>query len=281
MKFAQQLQMELYKMFARRRTYIGFAAFVALQGMLAVMFNLPLTQKLIEKMLERNGLSFDVYFGGLSLALFTIVMSFGILGGLYIALVGGDIVAKDVEDGTMRLLLARPVSRVRLLTVKWVACLIYSIALIVFLGVSSLVTGVLMRGHLGSMFFLNMESREFMFLPPEAGLLRYGAAIGMLAYISLVIASASFMFSCFRVKPAAATILTVTVFFVDMVIYNIPFFAPYREFTLTHHTGFYMRTFSAYPPWPHIWQSVVYIGAWSVTCYAIGVARFNSRDLKA
>jgi hypothetical protein len=45
----------------------------------------------------------------------------------------GDIVAKEGEDGHMRLLLARPVSRFRVLLLKYLTCTGYAVFLIQFL----------------------------------------------------------------------------------------------------------------------------------------------------
>ena len=41
-----------------------------------------------------------------------------LIGTLFVALVAGDIVAKEVEDGTLRVLPCQPISRLRVLTVK-------------------------------------------------------------------------------------------------------------------------------------------------------------------
>src|SRR5438067_1991897 len=57
---------------------------------------------------------------------------------LYAALVGGDLVAKEAEDGTLRMILSRPISRFRLLFVKWLAGVVFSIVLVTVLGAMAL-----------------------------------------------------------------------------------------------------------------------------------------------
>ena len=57
---------------------------------------------------------------------------------LYAALVGGDMVAKEAEDGTLRMILSRPISRFRLLFVKWLAGVIFAALLVVVLGGTAL-----------------------------------------------------------------------------------------------------------------------------------------------
>ena len=77
------------------------------------MLQHPRPKEEIANLLGDNGLAFADYYQGLTLSIVIIAFSFTFLGGLYVALVSGDIVAKEVEDGTMRLVLARPVSRLR------------------------------------------------------------------------------------------------------------------------------------------------------------------------
>ena len=50
------------------------------------------------------------------------------------ALVGGDIVAKEAEDGTLRMILSRPISRLRLILIKWLAGMVFSLLLVIALG---------------------------------------------------------------------------------------------------------------------------------------------------
>ena len=57
---------------------------------------------------------------------------------LYVALVGGDLVAKEAEDGTLRMILSRPISRFRLLFVKWLAGVIFAAVLVLVLGGTAL-----------------------------------------------------------------------------------------------------------------------------------------------
>src|SRR5882757_5042248 len=139
--FFLQLRGELWKLFARKRTYLGFGAFFAVEMVILLLFQLPKVQRSWRHLLEDAGYGFEQYFSGITLAYQIVLGTTSLLGGLYIALVAGDIVAKEVEDGTLRMTLCRPVSRIRLLAVKYLACLIYTFALIGFIGLSALVVG--------------------------------------------------------------------------------------------------------------------------------------------
>src|ERR1051325_7404705 len=201
-----QLRHELLKLFARKRTYIGFGAFVFVPITILALLQLPKAKRAFHELLTNNGYLGGDYYSGLTLGLLIIVFTIALLGGLYVALVGGDVVAKEVEDGTMRMILSRPVSRLRLLTVELLACMIYTFTLMVFLGATSLLAGTIYRHALGKLFVFAPEEGVFSVFDAGEGLWRYARSVCVLGVVMQVMASAAFMFSFFKMKPAAATI---------------------------------------------------------------------------
>src|SRR5580698_6544279 len=120
--FSRQLYFELLKLFARKRTYLGFAAYLVIEILMLVGLQMPGPSRMYKRAMTQYGLDFSHYLSGLTLAHTIVSLSIFFLGSLYLALVCGDIVAKEVEDGTMRMVLSRPVSRVRVLFLKYLAC---------------------------------------------------------------------------------------------------------------------------------------------------------------
>lgn len=176
---------ELYKLFARKRTYIGFGAFVLLQSAILALLQHPRAQGEVAELLEMNGLAFEEHYQGLTLAIVIIAFSFTFLGGLYVALVAGDIVAKEAEDGTLRMILARPVSRTRLLLIKLLACALYTVVLVLFLGATALLFASAYRGGLGRLFIFIEQEDLFAFYDTAEGLWRYTRSVVCLAYGTL------------------------------------------------------------------------------------------------
>src|SRR5438045_5538346 len=103
-----------------------------------LLFRFTHWQKHVERELEGNGYVAQEYISALTVALIMLIPQIILLMPLYAALVGGDLVAKEAEDGTLRMILARPISRMRLLLVKWLAGLVFSAALVVVLGGTAL-----------------------------------------------------------------------------------------------------------------------------------------------
>src|SRR5204863_4217250 len=129
-----QLRNELWKLFGKKRTYIGFGAFVVVQTVMLLMFKYTRWQSNFERLLSGNGYLASEYVSALTVSLVMLMPQILLLMPLYATLVGGDLVAKEAEDGTLRMILARPISRFRLLLVKWVSGITFSAALVAALG---------------------------------------------------------------------------------------------------------------------------------------------------
>src|SRR5437016_6023993 len=136
--FYHHLQNELWKLFGKKRTYIGFGAFILAQNAMLLTFRLRGPQSDLQRVLAGNGYLASEYISALTVALFMLLPQGVLLMPLYAALVGGDLVAKEAEDGTLRMVLSRPISRVQLLLVKWVAGVIFSAVLVLVLGGTAL-----------------------------------------------------------------------------------------------------------------------------------------------
>ncbi len=278
--FFHQLGGELFKLFARKRTYIGFGAFVAVELLLLGLLRMERVQRSIRRIIEATGYDASEYLSGLTLAFMILLWSVFLLGSLYLALVAGDLVSKEVEDGMMRMILSRPVSRLRVLTLKAVAAAIYTFALVAFIGVTALAAGMLYGGAGGLFVFAPME-KLFALYEFGPGLVRYAAALPLLALSLLTISALGFFFSCLNMKPAAATILTLSVFFIDTIVKNIPYFDAIRENFLTARMSAWVRVFDYNVPWEAMVESYAWLMAVNATLLILGWLAFERRDFKS
>ena len=277
---ALQLGLELRKLFARKRTLLGFGAFAFVEMLIPALFELEKVKRPLRQLIEQRGYAFDEYFSGLTLALLTLRTTILLLGALYVALVAGDIVAKEVEDGTMRMLLSRPVSRFRVLAVKFTATSLYTCALVLFIGCAALASGFAHEGP-GGLMALGPQEKIVAFHPAHAGLIRYFTMLPLLALSLHCIAAAGFMFSCANVKPAAATIATLSIFFFDLVIRTFPFFDSLEPWLITTRISVWMQVFQPDIPWARIVEDYALLLALDATFLITGWLLFEERDLKA
>jgi len=277
--FYLQLRNELWKLFGKKRTYIGFGAFVLAQSLMLCTFKFTNWQKDFERMLSGNGYIPTDFISALTVAVVMLMPQIILLMPLYASLVGGDLVAKEYEDGTLRMILSRPISRVRLLLVKWAAGIIFAGSLVFTLGATALGFAALFFPWKG--MFVFVPGQAFSILPAGAGMAHFAFAHVFLAINAVAIVSIAFMFSCFNMKPAAATILALSFLFVSLVMEGIPFFDRFDNWFITHHFRCWLLVLQNPIPWPKILQSEAILLAICATAFVVGSTVFQVRDIKS
>lgn len=281
MIFFEQLRGELRKLFARPRTWMGYGAFFLMEALILIVYKLPRSQRHMKDLVERNGLEFGTYYSSLTITFTIMLLSMFILGSIYFALVAGDIVAKENEDGNLRLIFARPVSRLRLLLVKYTAICLYTFSFVFFVGISGYVMAVVAVGWEGGLFVMEPKMKVFAAYPEWwEGASRLSLAAAGIGLSMITLSSLAFMFSCFKIKPAAATIITLTILFVDMILQNFPFFKPYESWFITWRMSAWVFLVEQSISWPKIIESYALLAGINVTFFIIGWLAFQSRDFK-
>jgi len=279
--FFWQLSAELRKMLARKRTFLGFGAFLLLEIVLFIVFHLDKVENVFRSMIQRQGEAFDSYFSGLTLAYMVLRLSVFLLGGIYLTLVAGDVVAKESEDGNLRLILTRPVSRLRLLTVKYISCLVYTVVLIQFIAWSALGLGVLLRGWGGGLFAFAPEQEFIAFYDANEGLQRFALSTITLSLGMMGASSIAFFFSCWKIKPSAATITALSYLMIDMILREGHFMDSYKHLLLTHYMASWSMVFFDTIPWAILIRNYSLLAGAYLTLFVLGAMVFESRDVKS
>ena len=278
--FYLQLRSELWKLFAKKRTYIGFLMFLLAQNAIILVFRFTNGPRVsMMRTLEGNGYLAQEFISGLTVATFMLFPVAYMLLPLYVSLVGGDLVAKEAEDGTLRMILARPISRLRLLMLKWLAGSLFSLLLVMALGLFGLLFASVWFPWRGLFVFIPGE--VFSVFDASAGWRHYAAAHLMMATKAVTVMGLAFMFSCFNVKPAAATILALSFVFVNFIMQNIPYFRDLQHWFLTYHLNTWQFMFAQPVPWWKISASLSVLLGFNLTFLVVGMATFQVRDIKS
>ena len=281
MLFLQQLRGELRKLFARPRTWMGYGAFFLMEALILFVYKREGSQRHMRGLMERNGLDFGTYYSSLTITFTIMLVSMFLLGSIYFALVAGDIVAKENEDGNLRMVFARPVSRLRLLLVKYAAVALYTFSFVIFVGISGYLMAVLAVGREGGLFVLEPRMKVFAAYPDWwEGAWRLALSAAGIGVSMITLSSLAFMFSCFRIKPAAATISTLTILFVDMILQGFPFFKPYESCFITWRMSAWVFFMETHLSWPKLVESYAFLIGLDVSLFTVGWAVFQTRDFK-
>lgn len=260
---------------------MGYGAFFLMEALILFVYKLERSQRHMRDLMERNGLEFGTFYSSLTITFTIMLLSMFILGSIYFALVAGDIVAKENEDGNLRMVFARPVSRFRLLLVKYAAVCLYTFSFVFFVGVTGYLMAVAAVGWEGGLFVMEPKMKVFAAYPQWGeGAARLALSAVGIGLSMITLSSIAFMFSCFKIKPAAATIITLTILFVDMILQNFPFFKPYESWFITWRMSAWVFLVEQHLSWPKLIESYALLGGLNVTLFVIGWLAFQTRDFK-
>ena len=218
------LQIELYKISKRPRTYIAFAAIAAIVGIFQFAFKAD-GQSYMNLMLQSVQESFDL---DKSKAINGYFMCYIILNTLLIqvpilvALVAGDAISGEANMGTLRLLLTKPISRTQIILVKFLASVIYTIGLLIWMAVMALFVSLIIFGADDMLIFrVKGDESQILQITKDDIMWRYFAAFGYAAVALTVIAALAILLSVFAENSIGPIIATVCIVIVCTIISNI------------------------------------------------------------
>jgi len=229
------LQIELFKIFKRPRTYISFGAIAAIVVLIQLAFYAD-GETYIQFMLQGLNSTFDVNGQILNgyLICFVILQTLLIHVPLLIALIGGDMIAGEANLGTLRLLLSKPISREGLIMSKFLATVIYTLMLLLWMAFLSLVISILVFGTSDLMIF---KSTQIFILDKSDVMWRYFAAFGFAAIAMTAVAALSFLLSLFAensIGPIVTT-MSIVIVFTILTTMDLPLFNTLKPFLFTSH----------------------------------------------
>ena len=278
--FLSQLRGELKKLFGRRRTYLGYVVFLVFEILILTLW-VQVGRDKVAELAERNLIPIEQLYSSLTSTYWIMGGSMFLLGSIYFALVGGDIVAKESEDGNLRMVLSRPVSRLRVLLLKYCAVIIYTVTFVIFVGITGYGMSVLALGADGGLFVWNPDLYILAVYPAWGeAFTRLFVGACFMGLSMCVVSSLAFFFSCFKMKPAAATIMALSVFFIDFVLQNMPFLRELKHVFITHRMANWAYLLQEEIPWARIVESYAILTGLNVSLFVVGWMIFQSRDFK-
>jgi ABC-2 type transport system permease protein len=199
-----------------------------------------------------------------------------------IALVAGDVVSGEATSGTVRFLLIRPPSRVKILVAKYGTTLFYTAALVIFLGVVCILPGLALFGS-GDLIMHHYGKFGIVFIPeaeiPVRMLLAFLAAVWSMT----AVASIAFLLSTLVENSIGPIIGTMAVVIVFLVIGNYPFdfFGILKPYLFTTYMVFWQRFLDNPIPWQQIAWSAAILGLHSLGLFLIALGTYARKDIKS
>lgn len=211
--------------------------------------------------------------GGANFALFTLLVSATFLLVVVFALFFGDTVASEASWGSLRYLLAIPVPRARLLSVKLVVSAIYSALALAILVGTAMLAGTLRYG------WNPVRSTIADEISAGEGLVRVGAASGYLAVTLLAVGALAFLLSVSTDAPLGAVGGAVMLQILSSILDQIDALGAIRTFLPTHYNDAWVGLLSTPVQVDGMVRGTISALCYSVLFFGLAFWRFLRKDI--
>ncbi len=273
------INIEIYKIFKKWRTYISFVAI----GVLVPIIHIAMLiegEHSIEYMTRNLKQSF-IFVGNL---LNGFLISYLILNSLVvhipflIALVAGDLLAGEATAGTYRILITRPVSRFKITFSKFIAGIFYTNLLILFLAVMSLGLGILIFGT-GELIVV--RNSGIVIFAREDVFWRFVTAYLFASLSMSVVAALAFLFSSLvenAIGPIVSTMAIIIIFLIISAI-NVQFFQSIKPYLFTTYMNSWRLFFDNPMNLKEISESILILLGHVALFFGAAFHIFNKKDI--
>jgi ABC-2 type transport system permease protein len=291
------LQIELFKISKRPRTYIAFIAIAAIVFIFQFAFKAD-GQSYMDLMLQsvKDDFTFER-----TKAINGYFMCYIILNTLLIqvpilvALVAADSISGEANMGTLRLMLSKPISRTQIIIVKFIAATIFTLLLLVWMAITALFLSMLIFGVDDMLIFRSKgDESQILQITKDDIMWRYFAAFGYATVALTVIAALALLLSIFAQNSIGPIIATVCIVIVCTIISNInvpiidknvkPFL--FTSYLVGWKGFFYIATTDEGEPikgsmenWPAIRNSLLILIGHIVGLVSLSVFIFKRKDI--
>ncbi len=270
---------EFIKISAKPRSYIGLGAITLLVAV--ILFAMKLDGKsylsFVTGSFEQT-LSFQGNVLNGSLMAFIVLQLLIIHVPLLVALVTGDLISGEAASGSIRMLATKPISRTQLLLSKFLAGNVYTLIILVWLGVMALGFGKLIFGA-GDLIVLN--SQGLIIFQDGDIMWRFFSGLAV-SYLALVtVATLSITLSCFTDNSIGPIVTTMAIIILFTIIgtLDVPVFDHIQPLLFTTHMASWRSFFNDPIPKREIVNSVIVLLIHIAGLLGIALYTFNKKDI--
>lgn len=269
------LRFEITKLICRRRTYLSIGLMLVLvcliywglksEGTNALAF----VFQALDKNFEVQGNLLNGYLAG-----FLILNTLWIHVPVLITIVTGDLFSSELENGTIRILLTRPISRSRVALSKFFTAVVFVFFFILCYILISILPalGLFGKGDL-IVAFNGLQIIEESQLP-----LRFLGAFGFAFLAMATLAVFSVTVSFFAKKSLISILITLGFIIISTLLQTLSasLFRGWEFFLITYHFSQWQLFFYSDIDYAAISNSVIWLVLFSIVCIVISIHRFNS-----
>ena len=273
------LYVELYKTFAKPRTYIGVIAIIILIALIQLGYYLNRDDVggSIRWSMENSGVTVENLTLNGNMVCYFVMQMLYIHLPIIVALVSGDSISGETSAGTIRALMVKPFPRWKIFIAKWLANQIYLLLVVIII----FFFGLLLSRFLFGNGDIIVPGKEISILEKGELLFRFTKAIA-LSYLSLtVISNLAFLFSSFMENSVAPIVITMVINIVFLIFGALTFeiFEPVQDILFTKHMSLWTYCFELQPNDKEFYKSLGILLAYIGGFFILAFYSFTKKDI--
>ena len=275
---------ELIKMCNQKKNYITLGGYGLFLVLCYVAFSTS-TDSLAAMLgsLEMDRTAAARYLDGFFFARILLVPTFIILMPLVMAALGGDCIAGESQEGSLKLYMTRPRSRTRLVLTKFCSIYIAGFVYSIFFACTGLVVGLLLFG-LGPVQVLLVPGQVFgavnSVMYNSEALVRYFATTFYFSFSLMTLGAIALFLSTIFNRMSTAAIAVLTFYFVSYVVASLPISTKLRPYLVSEIMNnaflFWLTPFPAGKLCINLATLAIYI----CTFLLASIISFNFKDIR-
>jgi ABC-2 type transport system permease protein len=271
----QLLKFEWIKLVHRPRTFLSIGLMLVLIGLIFWGLKSEGENALayLFQSLGDNFLMQGIILNGY-MASFLILNTLWIHIPVLIVIVTGDLFSSELESGTIRLLMTRPISRNRMALAKFCTAVLYVFFFILIFTIVSLGLALLLFGSGDLIVAFN----GLQIIPEEDLLWRFFAAFGYAFLAMSTFAVLSVAVSFFTRKSLVAILITLGIIVISTLLQTLAasLFMGWEFFLITYHSTQWQLFFYSEIDWHSLLNSAFWLVGFSAICIIVSLIRFNT-----
>jgi ABC-2 type transport system permease protein len=192
----------------------------------------------------------------------------------------GDLVASEASEGTLRMILCRPITRFAIIASKYMIGVLYVILLTIATGLVTYAIGTVFLGRGSLVVVQRIVTQGIWIVPEKVAVLRLMEAYGFVAVGMVALGSICYAISTFVTNSYAATAGGMGFWIMSVILSNIDFFHALRPYLPATYLLDGWRDIFTGTTDPHtITHALIVMLTYSVVSFMTGAIIFHRRDI--
>lgn len=277
------IKFELRKMLFQKKTYIVLFGHILMIVLCYIGFSMSSFSGRWARVISRTGVDASSLLDSLFFARAVMIPTLGIILPMFICTISGDIVAGEVQDGSLKLYLSRPRSRITVIFSKMFAMFFSSFACCTYFAVVSYLAGAILFKSPGTqivpMYGVGYQM-DFIILPLDTAVERYVISVLYYSYSIMALGAITLFFSTIFNRMTSATVAGLTAYFVCHILQNVPMLEDLRPYLFSYAVnGSILLSLETIPVMQTIKNILLLLG-YIVFFGGLSVVIFANKDVK-